>query len=68
MDMSITAVGGSYAAMVGIEAYMKTKGRVKGLKEGMRSLTIREKSEEEGKEKEKADVEKPGAGALEGKD
>lgn len=40
VDMSTTAVGGSYAAMVGIETYMKTKGRLKGLKEGLRGLGV----------------------------
>ncbi len=39
--MSMTAVGGSYAAMVGIETYMKTKGRLKGLKEGLRGLNFK---------------------------
>ena len=38
--MSATAVGSTYAAMVGIETYMKTKGRLKGLKEGFRSLSL----------------------------
>lgn len=41
VDMSMTAVGGSYAAMVGIETYMKTKGRLKGLKEGLRGLNFK---------------------------
>ena len=41
VDMSITAVGGSYAAMVGIEGYMKTKGRWKGLKEGMKGMIVK---------------------------
>lgn len=40
VDMSATAVGGTYAAMVGIEAYMKTKGRLKGLREGLRGLGV----------------------------
>ena len=40
VDMSMTAVGGSYAAMVGIETYMKTKGRLKGIKEGLRGLNV----------------------------
>ena len=40
--MSMTAVGGSYAAMVGIETYMKTKGRLKELKQGMKAMTIHE--------------------------
>ena len=73
MDMSFTAVGGSYAAMVGIEAYMKTKGRIKGLKEGMRHLTIKEKDEEHAEpdqkntqqpslEKAPSSTEKPAAG------
>ena len=47
VDMSVTAVGGSYAAMVGIEAYMKTKLRIRGFKEGMRDKTIKENNEEE---------------------
>ncbi|KAL9101558.1 MAG: hypothetical protein Q9163_003187 [Psora crenata] len=42
VDMSMTAVGGSYAAMVGIEGYMKTKGRWKELKEGMKGMILRE--------------------------
>ncbi|KAF6233480.1 hypothetical protein HO173_008412 [Letharia columbiana] len=40
VDMSMTAVGRSYAAMVGIETYMKTKGRLKGLKKGFQGLSF----------------------------
>ena len=50
VDMSMTAVGGSYAAMVGIETYMKTKGRLKGLREGWRGLSLKG---EEGRERGK---------------
>ncbi|CAD6588490.1 MAG: hypothetical protein ASARMPRED_003577 [Alectoria sarmentosa] len=46
VDMSMTAVGGSYAAMVGIETYMKTKGRLKGLKEGLRGLSFTKDGED----------------------
>ena len=42
VDMSLTAVGGSYAAMVGIETYMKTKGKLSSLKQGMKAMTIKE--------------------------
>lgn len=45
--MSVTAVGGSYAAAVGIEGYMKTKGHWKELKKGVRSLTMKEERERE---------------------
>lgn len=38
--MSTTAVGSTYAAMVGIETFMKTRGKIRGLKEGFRSLNI----------------------------
>ena len=51
VDMSMTAVGGTYAAMVGIETYMKTKGRLKGLKEGLRVLNFGKEREREGEEK-----------------
>ena len=45
--MAPTAVGGSYAAMVGIETYMKTKGKIKSLKQGVKNLTIKEQDEDE---------------------
>lgn len=48
VDMSMTAVGGSYAAMVGIETYMKTKGRLKGLREGWRGLSLKGEEGREG--------------------
>lgn len=48
VDMSMTAVGGSYAAMVGIETYMKTKGRLKGLREGLRALSFKGEGGKEG--------------------
>ena len=51
VDMSITAVGGTYAAMVGIETYMKTKGRLKGLKEGLKGLNFGKEKQKEGEEK-----------------
>ncbi|KAL9126633.1 MAG: hypothetical protein Q9217_004353 [Psora testacea] len=41
VDMSMTAVSGSYAAMVGIEGYMKTKGRWKELKDGVKGMVDR---------------------------
>lgn len=53
--MSVTAVGGTYAAMVGIETYMKTKGRLRDLKEGLKGLKLTGKGEKEkdgGEEKE----------------
>lgn len=53
VDMSVTAVGGTYAAMVGIETYMKTKGRLKGIKEGLRGLGFSKEKEGEGEEKGK---------------
>lgn len=52
--MSVSAVGGSYAAAVGIEGYMKTKGRWKGFKEGVRSLTLKEEGEGDGEGKGEA--------------
>lgn len=55
--MSVTAVGGSYAAMVGIETYMKTKGRLKGLKQGMKAMTTHEKSEDEEAAKKQSGIE-----------
>lgn len=42
--MSITAVGGSYAAMVGIEGYMKTKGRLKGLKQDFKGMSLKKRN------------------------
>lgn len=51
--MSVTAVGGTYAAMVGIETYMKTKGRLKGIKEGLRGFGFSKEKEGEGEEKGK---------------
>ena len=51
VDMSVTAVGGTYAAMVGIETYMKTKGRLKGLKEGFKGLSFSKEKDKEGEEK-----------------
>ena len=53
VDMSMTAVGGTYAAMVGIETYMKTKGRLKGLKEGFKGLSFSKEKEGEEKKGEK---------------
>lgn len=51
--MSITAVGGSYAAMVGIEGYMKTKGRLKGLKHDFKDFSLKKRNtNEDGKEEE----------------
>lgn len=55
VDMSVTAVGGTYAAMVGIETYMKTKGRLKGIKEGLKGLGFATKGEKEGEEKGKGE-------------
>lgn len=58
VDMSVTAVGGSYAAAVGIEAYMKTKGKINKVKEGLKHMTIQEQNEqtEEEKKKEQAEI------------
>ena len=38
--MSVTAVGGSYAAMVGIEGYMKTKGKWKGMQDKFKGMVV----------------------------
>lgn len=38
--MSMTAVGSTYAAMVGIETFMKTRGKIRGLREGIRTLSF----------------------------
>ena len=54
--MGFAAVPGSYVAMVGIEGYMKTKGRWKGLKDGVKGMVIgsgKKEKEGEGKEKDK---------------
>ena len=64
--MSITAVGGSYAAMVGIEGYMKTKGRLKGLKSDFKDFSLKKRNtNEDGKEEQHKDVgaAKPGEDA-----
>lgn len=42
--MSMTAVGSTYAAMVGIETFMKSRGKIRKLKEGFGSLTLRIKT------------------------
>ncbi len=43
--MSMTAVGSTYAAMVGIETFMKSRGKIRKLKEDLGSLSFgREKS------------------------
>ena len=36
----MTAIGSTYAAMVGIETFMKTRGKIRGLKEGIRTLSM----------------------------
>ena len=36
----MTAVGSTYAAMVGIETFMKTRGKIRGLKEGFKTMTF----------------------------
>ena len=36
--MSVTAVGSTYAAMVGIETFMKTRGKIRGLKGDFRRV------------------------------
>lgn len=38
--MSMTAVGSTYAAMVGIETFMKTRGKIRGLREDFRRVTF----------------------------
>ena len=38
--MSTTAIGSTYAAMVGIETFMKTRGKIRGLKEGFKTLSF----------------------------
>jgi len=46
--MSATAIGSTYAAMVGIETFMKTKGKMRGWREGIRTFSFgKEKRGEE---------------------
>ncbi|KAK4692739.1 hypothetical protein P7C71_g4521, partial [Lecanoromycetidae sp. Uapishka_2] len=40
VDMSMTAVGSTYAAMVGIETFMKSRGKIRKLKEDFRNLSF----------------------------
>ncbi|KAL2041539.1 hypothetical protein N7G274_005921 [Stereocaulon virgatum] len=43
VDMSMTAVGSTYAAMVGIETFMKGRGKIRQLREGIGGLGFRGK-------------------------
>ncbi|KAK3177188.1 hypothetical protein OEA41_008517 [Lepraria neglecta] len=52
VDMSRTAIGSTYAVMVGIETFMKSRGKLRKLKEGFGSLTFKDKDKEKEKEKE----------------
>ena len=36
----MTAVGSTYAAMVGIETFMKTRGKVRELRAGLKGLSV----------------------------
>ena len=47
--MSMTAVGSTYAAAVGIETFMKSRGKIKKLKEGFKVMSL--KNKESGNEK-----------------
>lgn len=38
--MSMTAVGSTYAAMVGIETFMKTRGKMRALKQEFRTMSL----------------------------
>lgn len=49
VDMSMTALGSTYAAMVGIETFMKSRGKMGKLKEDLKGLSIgKEKGGEKG--------------------
>ena len=49
--MSLTAVGGSYVAMVGIEGFMKGRGRWRGFKERVKGA-VKGKGDDEPEEGE----------------
>ena len=38
--MSMMAVGNTYAAMVGIESFMKTRGKFREVKKGLKSISL----------------------------
>ena len=46
--MSMTAVGSTYAAMVGIETFMKSRGKIRKLKDDLRSLSFKDKGNDKG--------------------
>ncbi|KAL6715984.1 hypothetical protein ACLMJK_006946 [Lecanora helva] len=48
VDMSVTAIGGTMAAGVGIETFMKTRGKIRGLREGIKTMTVGKKGKGEG--------------------
>lgn len=48
--MGFAAVGGTYVAMVGIEGFMKGRGRWRGFKERVRGAVKGKEGEEEGEE------------------
>ncbi|MDI1488222.1 MAG: hypothetical protein OHK93_007496 [Ramalina farinacea] len=50
VDMGFAAVGGTYVAMVGIEGFMKGRGRWRGFKERVRGAVKGKEGEEEGEE------------------
>ena len=54
--MSMTAVGSTYAAAVGIETFMKSRGKIRKLREGLGVLNFGGKEKENEKEKEKVGV------------
>lgn len=38
--MSVMAVGNTYAAMVGIETFMKTRGKFREVKQGIKAMSF----------------------------
>lgn len=49
----MTAVGSTYAAAVGIETFMKSRGKIRKMREGFGGLGFGGKEKENGKEKER---------------
>ena len=49
--MSMTAVGSTYAAAVGIETFMKSRGKIQKLREGFGGLSFGGGGKEREKEK-----------------
>ena len=54
--MSMTAVGSTYAAAVGIETFMKSRGKIRKMREGFGVLSFGAKEKENEREKEKAGI------------